>query len=579
MNSNDEDDVPIEQIARGDSLEDFSDSISFPSMPPEDSDDGDDKRLHNCHSAPVSPLIQGALDHEDLMKKMIPRLIERNHTEGSPVNISKPPYSSDLSSPFLFDHESSYDNFTPYAMAGEIFNVPSYFTIPKLITSHVRYAICNIEDGRFGDNSEKRPSLFRLKKYKQVGSTITNIKKIIRHIKLLQHLDHEDILSLYDTLKTKSNDNDIYLMFPHMETHFGKLIKMKSLTSEHISYAIYQVFRGLKYIHSAGLIHANINPNNLLINGYDLKVKITGFDNCCFVPYNKDKLFKSNENGNWNPRGSDFYYCAPEILLSKEVYFSSDFWSVCIILCEIIHSKPFYNPDPRRRNTRVDTQLLNIFETFGTPSDLDLITNETEKNYITENHGLPTTPNICKTIPEADEIMIDILHQGLKIHHNKRSSIEEFLGHLFFKQYEKLKTSEIIAEPFTLDKLLIDSIQTTFGANHHMGEELKQASKNSRKKRHLDILAEGFLFTFFHYKCGVPPTQSCCWISTTKAYDNPKVQEYKESITGTRYTSSSDDVEFPDFGLPTIDPLLFASSSGSLRVVENSLGLEYEEEW
>ena len=43
-----------------------------------------------------------------------------------------------------------------------------------------------------------------------------------------------------------------------METHFGKLIKMKSLTSEHISYAIYQVFRGLKYIHSAGVIHANI---------------------------------------------------------------------------------------------------------------------------------------------------------------------------------------------------------------------------------------------------------------------------------------------------------------------------------
>ena len=46
-----------------------------------------------------------------------------------------------------------------------------------------------------------------------------------------------------------------------METHFGKLIKMKSLTSEHISYAIYQVFRGLKYIHSAGIIHANIVTN------------------------------------------------------------------------------------------------------------------------------------------------------------------------------------------------------------------------------------------------------------------------------------------------------------------------------
>ena len=97
--------------------------------------------------------------------------------------------------------------------------------------------------------------------------------------------------------------------------------------------------------------------------------------------------------------------------------------------------------------------------------------------------------------------------------------------------------------------------------------------------QHLDILAEGFLFTFFHYKCGLPPTQSCCWISTTKVYDNPKVKEYKESITGTGSNSSSSDVEYPDLGLPDIGPLLFASSSGSLRVVENSRGLEYEEEW
>ena len=38
------------------------------------------------------------------------------------------------------------------------------------------------------------------------------------------------------------------------------------LTEKHYEYFIYQLLRGLKYIHSAGILHRDLKPSNLLLN-------------------------------------------------------------------------------------------------------------------------------------------------------------------------------------------------------------------------------------------------------------------------------------------------------------------------
>lgn len=38
-------------------------------------------------------------------------------------------------------------------------------------------------------------------------------------------------------------------------------------SEEHVQFFIYQLLRGLKYLHTAGVVHRDLKPSNLLLNG------------------------------------------------------------------------------------------------------------------------------------------------------------------------------------------------------------------------------------------------------------------------------------------------------------------------
>ena len=59
-----------------------------------------------------------------------------------------------------------------------------------------------------------------------------------------------------------------------METDMYKLLKTQKLSNDHVCYFLYQILRGLKYIHSANVLHRDLKPSNLLLNTTcDLKVR------------------------------------------------------------------------------------------------------------------------------------------------------------------------------------------------------------------------------------------------------------------------------------------------------------------
>lgn len=102
-------------------------------------------------------------------------------------------------------------------------------------------------------------------------------KRTYREIKILQHLKHDNIIEIQD-LFTTSDDvatfKDVYIVFDLMETDLHRIIHSKQvLSDEHIRYFLYQLLRGLKYIHSANILHRDLKPANLFVNeNCDLKI-------------------------------------------------------------------------------------------------------------------------------------------------------------------------------------------------------------------------------------------------------------------------------------------------------------------
>ena len=109
----------------------------------------------------------------------------------------------------------------------------------------------------------------------------TDARRIYREIKVQAHFTpaHPNILPLLEVVKPRDANGftNIYLVSELMETDLHKVVHSRQdLTSDHISYFIYQTLCALKHIHSASILHRDLKPANLLVNS-DCSLKMCDF--------------------------------------------------------------------------------------------------------------------------------------------------------------------------------------------------------------------------------------------------------------------------------------------------------------
>ena len=162
--------------------------------------------------------------------------------------------------------------------------------------------------------------------------------RTLREIRLLRHFHHENIISILDILPPASFEQftDVYLVQELMETDLHRIIRTQDLSNDHFQYFVYQILRGLKALHSAGVLHRDLKPSNLLLNA-NCDMKICDFGLARGFDPDQNTVM-SGQQEFMTEYVATRWYRAPEIMLSHQNYNTAiDLWSVGCIPVSYTH--------------------------------------------------------------------------------------------------------------------------------------------------------------------------------------------------------------------------------------------------
>ncbi|KAM3614869.1 uncharacterized protein V6R79_020159 [Siganus canaliculatus] len=176
----------------------------------------------------------------------------------------------------------------------------------------------------------------------------------IREASLLKGLKHANIVLLHDIIHTKET---LTLVFEYVHTDLCQYMDKHpgGLHPDNVKLFLFQLLRGLSYIHQRYILHRDLKPQNLLISDTgELKLADFGLARAKSVPSHT----YSNEV-------VTLWYRPPDVLLGSTDYSTClDMWGVGCIFIEMIQGVAAF---PGMKD--IQDQLERIFLVLGTPSE------------------------------------------------------------------------------------------------------------------------------------------------------------------------------------------------------------------
>jgi mitogen-activated protein kinase 1/3 len=304
-----------------------------------------------------------------------------------------------------------------------------------------------------------------IKKIARAFGDPVDAKRILREIKLMRRFDHENVIRILDLLApppTTEEFEDIYIVQDLMETDLHRIIYSRQpLTIDHIQYFVYQMLRGLKYIHSANVLHRDLKvrmiaavsdqyvyilivamlaqPSNILVNSNcDLKI----------CDFGLARGVEDEQSGELTEYVVTRWYRAPEIMLACQDYSKAiDVWSVGCIFAELLARSPLFPGED------YIAQLRLICEKMGRPSerDLEFVTSECAKRFML---SLPDNKRMDMGVlfpaHKENTEALDLVCRMLDFHPVSRSSVDAALQHPFLSSLHNPGMFWLIARVFCM---------------------------------------------------------------------------------------------------------------------------------
>ncbi|XP_029081565.1 cyclin-dependent kinase 15 [Monodon monoceros] len=287
----------------------------------------------------------------------------------------------------------------------------------------------------------------------------------IREASLLKGLKHANIVLLHDIIHTKET---LTFVFEYMHTDLAQYMSQHpgGLHPHNVRLFMFQLLRGLAYIHHQHVLHRDLKPQNLLISHLgELKVADFGLARAKSIP---SQTYSSEVVTLW--------YRPPDALLGATEYSSElDIWGAGCIFIEMFQGQPLF---PGVSN--ILEQLEKIWEVLGVPTEDNWPGVSKLPNYNPEWFPLPkpqSLQNVCNRLDRAPEAE-DLASQMLKGFPRDRVSAQEALVHNYFRalpaQLHQLPDVESL---FTVSGVRLKPEMCDLLASYRKGHHLAGFSK------------------------------------------------------------------------------------------------------
>ncbi|CAB1327974.1 unnamed protein product [Coregonus sp. 'balchen'] len=154
----------------------------------------------------------------------------------------------------------------------------------------------------------------------------------IREASLLKGLKHANIVLLHDIIHTKEA---LTFVFEYVQTDLAEYMKQHpgGLHSYNVRIFMFQLLRGLSYIHGRRILHRDLKPQNLLISYLgELKLADFGLARSKSIPC---QTYSSEVVTMW--------YRPPDVLLGSTDYSTAlDIWGAGCIFIEMLQGTPAF---------------------------------------------------------------------------------------------------------------------------------------------------------------------------------------------------------------------------------------------
>ena len=162
-----------------------------------------------------------------------------------------------------------------YQFEGENYELFPWLKPEKLLGHGAYAAVCSVVDSR-------TKQTYAIKKNRDVFNNVADARRILRELKLMRHMNHENVMGLVGCIPPQRMEintfDEVYLVMTACDTTLKKVIRSRQrLSEQHIIYFCYQIALALQYMHSGNIIHRDLKPENILVNLSNCHIKITDF--------------------------------------------------------------------------------------------------------------------------------------------------------------------------------------------------------------------------------------------------------------------------------------------------------------